>query len=137
MELKIQIPKTILTALNQLYELEHKLKKQDDPANLGRNIGKMKDAFAEDGLPLDAIGGQRRIGLAYEDPMGQAFKETRTDLEATISGPGTENLVVVEVIKPIIRAIVKDGAGEFSMVVQKGIVIVESRKEQCIHERND
>ena len=133
-----QIPKSILIVLNQLYELEQKLKKQDDPAHLSRNVGKMKDAFAEDGLPAwDAAGSQLRIGLAYEDPMGQPFKETRTDLEATISGPGTENLVVVEVIKPVIRAIFRDGAGEFSKIVQRGVVIVESRKEQQDHERND
>jgi hypothetical protein len=127
----MQIPKSILTILNQLYELEQKLKRQDDPANLSRNVDKMKDAFAEKGLPAwDAGGGQGRVGLAYEDPMGQSFKETRTDLEATISGSGTEDLVVVEVIKPIIRAILRDGTGEFSRVVQKGVVVVESRKEQ-------
>jgi hypothetical protein len=138
MELRIHIPKTILTVLNQLYELEQKLKKQGDPANLSRNVGKMKDAFAEEGLPtLDAVAGQRRICFAYEDPMGQPFKETRTDLEATISGSGTESLVVVEVIKPIIRAIVKDSAGEFSKIVQKGVVIVESRKDKQGHVRND
>ena len=131
MEIRFQIPKSVLTALNQLYEVEQKLKKQDDTANLRRNVGKMKDAFAEEGIPtLDAAGRQLNIGLAFEDPMGQPFKETRTDLEATISGSGTENLVVVEVIKPIIRAILKDGAGEFSKVVQRGVVIVESRKEQ-------
>ena len=126
-----QFPKSILTALNQLYELEQKLKKQNDPANLSRHVGKMKDAFAEECLPTwDAGDSKLRIGLTYEDPMGQPFKETRTDLEATISGSGTDNLVVVEVIKPIIRAISRDGAGEFSRIVQKGVVIVESRKEQ-------
>jgi hypothetical protein len=60
--------------------------------------------------------------------MGQAFKETRTDLEATIAGTGTENLVVVEVIKPIIRATLKGGEAGSSKIVQRGIVIVESRK---------
>ena len=60
-----------------------------------------------------------------------------TDLDATIAGTGTENLVVVEVIKPIIRAIVKDGADESSKIVQKGIVIVESRKEQQHCEYHD
>lgn len=127
----IQIPKSILIALNQLYELEQKIKKHGDTANLGRNVSKMKDAFAEEGFPnLDAGSGQNRIGLAYEDPMGQSVKETRTDLEFQISGVGTENLVVVEVVKPIIRAIFTDGVGKFSQVVQKGIVIVESQKEQ-------
>jgi hypothetical protein len=124
MEIRIQIPKSILTVLNQLYELEQKLKKHGDPGKLGRNVGKMKDAFAEEGLP-DGSGG--RICLVYEDPMGTAFGETRTDLEVTISGTGTDNLAVVEVIKPIIRAKIMDGV---SHVVQKGIAIVESRKER-------
>jgi len=128
MEIRLQIPKSILTVINQLYELEQKLKKHGDTNNFQRNINKMKDAFAEEGF--DPGVGQHRIGLAYEDPMGQAFKETRTDLDATISGSGTENLVVVEVVKPIIRAVFRDGAGEFAQVVQKGIVIVESQKEK-------
>jgi len=127
MEFRIQVPKSILTVLNQLYELEQKLKKHGDPGNFSRNIGKMKDAFAEEGLPAqDQTGGEVRIRLAYVDPMGQPCDETRTDLEATIAGAGTDHLVVVEVIKPIVRATVRDG---FSLVVQKGIVIVESRKK--------
>ncbi len=126
-----QIPKSILTVLNQLYELEQKITRQGDSVNLIRNIGKMKDAFAEEGLLAWNTGGRQvRIGVAYEDPMGQPYKETRTDLEATISGSGTEYLVVVEVIKPIIHAIFRDGTGEYLKVIQKGIVIVESRKEQ-------
>ena len=123
-----EIPKSALTVLNQLYELEQKLKKREDPANLSRNIDKMRAVFAKDGwLTWDAGGGQLQIGLVYEDPLGQPFKETRTDLEATISGPDTENLVVVEVIKPIIRAIFADG---YSKIVQRGVVIVETRREQ-------
>jgi hypothetical protein len=130
MEFRFKVPKSILVALNLLYEMERKLQKHGDPANLQRSINKMKDAFSEEGLPfLDATGGQSRFGFVYENPMGQAFSETRTDLEATISGPGTENLVVVEVIKPIIRAVIRDGGDELSRIVQKGIVVVESRKE--------
>ena len=130
MEIRLQIPKSLLTAINQLYELEQKLKKHGDPNNLQRNVNKMKDAFAEEGLMMGDLGGaQYRIGLAYEDPMGQPFKETRTDLDASISGAGTDNLVVVEVIKPIIRAVFRDTAGEFARLIQKGVVIVESQKE--------
>ena len=118
------------SALNQVYEIEQKVKRHGDAANISRHLGKVKDAFAEEGLPVwDAGGGRFKLGLVCEDPMGQSFNETRTDLEATISGAGTEHLVVVEVIKPIVRAVVRDGAGEFSKVIQKGIVVVESRKE--------
>ena len=41
--------------------------------DLKSNIEKMKDALAE-------------LGFFYEDPMGQTYKETRTDLDASISG---------------------------------------------------
>ena len=130
MEMRLQLPKCILTALNQLYDIERKLAKAGDVANISRNVEKIRDAFAEDGLTsADIGGGVLSVRLVYEDPMGQVFKETRTDLEASISGTSTSDLVVVEVIKPIIRVVMRDGAGEFSKVVQKGIVVVESRKE--------
>ena len=136
---KIQIPKSILVVINQLYELEQKLKKHGDPNNLQRNVIKMKDAFAEEGM-LGDVHGHLHICLSYEDPMGQSFKETRTDLDATISGSGTDNLVVVEVIKPIIRSAMRLSAGEisdqlkaqFTQVIQKGVVIVESQKENKV-----
>ena len=112
MEIRFHVPKSLLTAMNQLYEIEQKLKQHGDPHGLQRNVGKMKDAF-------DAFD---TFGLVYEDPMGQTFKETRTDLEATISGRGTDNLRVVDVIKPILRC----GTRDLSTVIQKGIVVVES-----------
>jgi hypothetical protein len=107
----IEVPKWILVSLNNLYEVERKLALHGDTGNATRNVEKMKDALAE-------------AGFFYEDPMGQEFKETRTDLDATISGRGTENLIVVEVIKPIVRV----GEAAFSKVVQKGIVVVESKE---------
>ncbi len=62
------------------------------------------------------------LSFFYEDPTGEDFQETRTDLQATISGKGTEDLKVIEVVKPIIR----HGRRELSRVVQKGIVVVEA-----------
>jgi len=133
---RIPIPKSLLIVLNQLYEVEQKLKKGDDPAGISRNLAKMKDALAEEGFPIvDAGGGQIPITLTYEDPMGQSYNDTRTDLEATISGVGTENLVVVGVIKPIIRSTWKDGADVTSKIVQQGIVIVKASSSSH-HERN-
>jgi hypothetical protein len=111
------IPKSLLTAVNRLYELEYELKKHSGLESLQRKVSKMKDAFED-------------CGLVFEDPMGQSWNQTRTDLDASIAGAGTENLAVVEVIKPIIRFIQWDGGREVSKVVQPGIVVVESRKEQ-------
>jgi len=108
-----ETPKGLLTIMNNLYEIERKLAIHGDPGNANRNVERIKEALSGEGLLL-----------FYEDPLGQPFKETRTDLEASISGSSTENLVVADVIKPIIRC----GRPELSRVVHKGIVVVEARK---------
>jgi hypothetical protein len=121
MEPRNLIPRCILTTLNQVYDLEQKLKKYVGPGNFSRGVERIRDAFAEEGLE-DSRGG--RIRLVYDDPMGQPVDDTRTDLEVSIAGSSTENLVVVEVIKPIIRAIIRDGV---TQIVQRGVVTAESR----------
>jgi hypothetical protein len=108
----IDVPKWALSALNHLYEIERKLTLHGDTAYISRNVERLKETFSGE-------------GIFYENPLGQAFSETRADLDASISGEGTENLVVTEVIKPIIRY----GTTEFSRVVQKGIVVVKSKEE--------
>lgn len=109
------VPKPLLTALNQVYELEQRIAKHGDSCNLGRHIERMKDAFEE-------------LGLVYEDPMGQRVSETRTDLEVSIAGTRTENLVIVEVIKPVIR-VVDRGMPGFSKVVQRGVAVAKATEE--------
>ncbi len=112
--LQISIPRFVLQTLNHLYEAERKLALHGDPGGVMRNIDRIKNALSEE-------------KLFYEDPMGQPFSETRTDLEASIAGEGTENLYVTEVIKPVIRY----GEPEYSKVIQKGIVVVRSRTAEA------
>jgi hypothetical protein len=109
---QVQIPKYILILINNLFEIQKKIESGDDNLNIGRNMTKIIEALEEQ-------------GLTFENPLGQKFNQTRADLEATISGEGTENLIVVDVLKPIIRM----GNTNNSVVVQKGIVIVETFKE--------
>jgi hypothetical protein len=109
---QVQIPKSILLLINNVFEIQKKIETTDDALNIGRNLVKISEALEEQ-------------GLTYENPIGQEFNQTRTDLEATISGEGTENLIVVDVLKPIIRM----GNSNNSVVIQKGIVIVETFKE--------
>lgn len=106
----VEVPKWALQIMNNVCDIERKLALHGDPANAKRNIERIKEAFEDQ-------------KIFYEDPMGQDFSETRTDLEASITGAGTDNLKVVEVIKPIVRL----GDKSYSRVVQKGIVIVESQ----------
>ncbi len=106
----IEIPKWLLHLMSHLYEIETKVTRAGDPGNALRNVHRIKEALASE-------------SLFYEDPFGQDFNETRTDLEATISGERTDSLKVVEVIKPIVRY----GTAKLSRVVQRGIVVVESQ----------
>jgi len=105
----VGVPKWVLGVLNNVYDLERKIDAKDDGLNIRRNVDRIKEILEGE-------------SIFYEDPMGQGFTETRTDVEATICGEGAENLRVVEVIKPIIRC----GNKNFSVVIQKGIVVVES-----------
>lgn len=112
--LQISIPRFVLQTLNHLYEAERKLAIHGDPGGVMRNIERIKSALADE-------------KLFYEDPMGQPFSETRTDLEASIAGESTEDLHVTEVIKPVIRY----GEPEYSKVIQKGIVVVRSKTAEA------
>lgn len=105
-----ELPKWVAQIMNNVCDIERKLSIHGDPANSKRNLERIKEAFETQ-------------QIFYEDPMGEDFDETRTDLEVSITGSGTENLKVVEVIKPIIRF----GDKSFSRVVQKGIVVVQSQ----------
>jgi hypothetical protein len=117
---RLVVPKWALQILNNIYEIEQKLSLHGDLGNAKRNIEQIKETLLTGKIfSLDA-------GLFFDDPFGQEFKETRTDLEASISGDSTENLVVTEVIKPIIRY----GTLEYSQVVQKGIVVVQANAEE-------
>ncbi len=106
--------KPLLSALCQLYELDRKVQKRSEFESLGRNVEKMKAAFEE-------------LGYRIEDPYGQSYNETRVDLEASIAGSSTDDLVVTEVIKPIIRYVMRDRNGEYTKVIQRGVVVVETR----------
>ena len=122
-QVTISVPTAILKMMNNLYEIDRKLSVHGDPGNAMRNVEKLKDAI-KDAFNLN------EYEIFYEDPMGQAFKETRADLDATITGNGSDNLYVVEVIKPIIRI----GTSAYSRVVQKGSVIVQAKDSEI---RND
>ncbi|MFZ1666662.1 MAG: hypothetical protein WAU08_14745 [Flavobacteriales bacterium] len=108
--------KPLLSALSQLYELDRKVQKRGEYESLGRNVDKMKASFEE-------------MGYRIEDPLGQSFNETRVDMEASIAGSSTEDLVVTEVIKPIIRYVMRDSNGEYTKVIQRGVVVVETRSK--------
>lgn len=115
-DVTLKYSKNYLTILNQIFEIENKVKKVQEQNSIQRNIDRLKDLFETELLSE----GQ---GLAYHNPIGERYNETRTDCEASISGTSYENLEIIEVLKPIIYA-------KFSntkRVIQKAIVIVQSK----------
>ncbi len=96
-----------LRLINQLFELEKKVLKASDPGGLQRPLDRMKDVFAD-------------MGYHIHNPSGEAYSETRTDVEASVLGNSASNLKVVEVIKPIVYQ-KEDGK---NVLLQKGVVLV-------------
>lgn len=106
--------KQFLAILNQVFDIEQKLAKISEPNTIRRNLDRIKSIFEQEILP----DGQK---LLYHNPLGEPYNETRTDCEASISGDSTENLRIVEVIKPIIRL----QQGDIAYILQKGVVVVK------------
>lgn len=95
--------KPLFEVINQLTSLESKLGGQEE---LQRHFSRCKQSFEE-------------MGITYYSPLREKYSETRTDVEASIVGESTRDLVITKVIKPVI---VQQG-----MIVQQGIVIVEGK----------
>ena len=112
----VTIPQKFIEILGQVFKNKKKLESINEPNSLGRNVNRLKECFEY--LMSDG-------GLIYQNPLGEKFNETRTDLEASIAGSSAENLVVTEVIKPIIRLRTTTGV---TTIVRKGVVVVESIK---------
>jgi hypothetical protein len=114
----IRLPQSYLDLLNQVFEIEKKASQLQEPNSISRNINKIKEIFGSI-FSSDADG---EAGLSYHNPIGERYNETRTELEASISGGSAEQLFIKEVIKPIIRY----RKGGMNAIAQKGVVVVES-----------
>lgn len=60
------------------------------------------------------------LGLRYINPIGEEYNMTRIDCEASYTGENEENLIIQEVIKPIIYSL----GPTTDNLLQKGVVIV-------------
>ena len=92
---------------NLVFELEKKLSTQQVSAGIARNLDRMKAVVEE-------------AGLLLLNPAGETYTETRTDLEARITGSASGALTILDVIKPIVY-VSQDGRRS---LLQKGVVIV-------------
>jgi molecular chaperone GrpE (heat shock protein) len=90
---------------NLVFELEKKAQKEPAPG-VQRTLLRMQQVLEE-------------AGLLILNPQGEAFSETRTDVEATLVGAMHDRLTITEVLKPIVY-IHEEGK---KRLVQRGVVL--------------
>jgi hypothetical protein len=97
-----------LQIINQLFEMQARLKEAHMTTNFERNFKRLFNIFEEEGYLI-------------QDPTGEAYQETRTDCEVSISGRVGPKMKITRTIKPVIY-LKKDGN---LLLQQKAVVIVE------------
>lgn len=121
MQEQYKLPKFFTDVLNQVFELEKKINNLQDPGSLMRNVNRIKESF--ESLPAQLS--NQPVSIRYKDPIGEKYDETRTDCDANIAGTSTENLIITEVIKPIIYM----QHNAINHIIQKGVVVVEGKNK--------
>jgi len=90
---------------NLVFELEKKTAQALAPG-VQRTVSRMQQVLEE-------------AGLLILNPLGEAFTETRTDVEATLVGALHDKLTITEVLKPIVY-MSREGK---NTLVQRGVVL--------------
>jgi hypothetical protein len=118
----VKPPQQFLDLVNQIFEIEKKSALIKEDHSLQRNINKLKSLIENELFK----GSGSTVGFTYHNPLGERYNETRADCEASIAGTSSENLEIVEVIKPIIYYSSSD-QNIIKTIVQKAIVVVKSK----------
>lgn len=95
-----------LLVINQLFEIQNKLKETGSAAPFERNFNRLFAHFQEEGFVI-------------QDPTGEAYTETRTDCEASITGKPSSKMKITKTLKPVIYQKNETGI----QLVQKAVVI--------------
>ena len=116
----------LLNLLNQVFEIEKKATALPaGSTSIQRNVNRLRTLFEQD-IPGNGAMAEGASGysLTYHSPLGERYDETRTDCEATgTAGSSAENLVITEVIKPIVYLA---GPGQPKAMVQRAVVVAAS-----------
>lgn len=113
----------LVDLINQVFEIEKKAGSLTEPNSIHRNVRRMKEWFEREFMAT-AQGQAILVSLTYHSPLGERFDETRTDCDASIVGDGVDNLIITEVIKPIVWYAI---GNEPKRIAQKAVVVAESR----------
>jgi len=94
--------------INQLYEMQSKIAELGQAGSFERNFNRLFSIFQDDGFVI-------------QDPTNEAYTESRTDCEASITGKISSRMKIVKTLKPVIYQKNDDNI----RLVQKAVVIVE------------
>ena len=100
----------IVQVINQLSEINQKLVQDNLLTRYERNLNRLFSIFEEE-------------GYLCSNPLGEKYNDSRTDCTANVVGKEGKNMIITQVIKPIIY-LKKDNE---VTLIQKGIVIVENK----------
>lgn len=121
----VKVPQAYLDLVNQIFEIEKKATQLKEENSIFRNVNKLKELIQSELFTIR--GNESTIGLTYHNPIGEPYSDTRTDCEASIAGTNTENLEIVEVIKPIVFYTYSESGKVLKNIAQKAVVIVKSK----------
>ena len=102
---------TIVSIINQVYELQQRIQSMPDAAQFERNFSRLQHTFEEEGFII-------------RDPLHETYSESRTDYEASIVGDPAAKMTITRVLKPAVY----QRNGQDLRLIQKAIVIVEKSK---------
>lgn len=121
MQEQTKVEQKFLDLINQVFEIEKKSSQMQEQNSISRNVNRIRELIENEFF--SHVNQEHTVGFIYHNPIGESYNETRTDCEASISGTSTDNLEIIEVIKPII--FLKQGG--IKRMVQKAVVVAQSK----------
>lgn len=99
---------TYCSIINSIHTLASKFNSPEQERMLKRRMDKIASDFEQ-------------LGIKFSNPIGEEYNETRSDCEASIASDNLDQLIISEVIKPIVYARHEDGY----RLIQRAVVIVK------------
>ena len=97
-----------LQIINQLFEIQHKIKELGQTQGFERNFNRLASIFEEEGFII-------------QDPTNEIYQDSRTDCEASIVGNVSPKMKITKTLKPIIYKKTDNAV----QLIQKAVVLVE------------
>ena len=97
-----------LQVINQIFEIQGKISEMGHSAGFERNFNRLFSIFEDEGYLI-------------QNPLNEAYTESRTDCEASIIGQSSSKMKITKVLKPVVYQKLQGNV----QLVQKAVVLVE------------